>query len=45
MLKWMDVVYGLKFVLLRYFNVVGSYFDGIIGEDYNFEIYFILIVF
>lgn len=41
---WLDVVYGIKFVVLCYFNVVGVKFDGSIGEDYVLEMYFVLII-
>lgn len=41
---WVDVVYGIKFVVLCYFNVVGVKLDGSIGEDYGFEIYLVLII-
>lgn len=37
MLKWSDSAYGLKHVILRYFNVGGAHASGKIGEDHNPE--------
>ena len=36
-MKWSDRAYGIKFVPLRYFNVVGAKPDGSIGEDHSPE--------
>lgn len=41
---WVDLVYGVKFVVLCYFNVVGVVLDGLIGEDYGLEIYLVFII-
>lgn len=37
-------VYDFGFVVLWYFNVVGVFFRGDIGEDYDLELYLIFIV-
>ncbi|HLU22409.1 UDP-glucose 4-epimerase GalE [Lederbergia graminis] len=44
MLKWSDNAYGLKYVVLRYFNVAGAHTNGIIGEDHNPETHLIPII-
>lgn len=44
MFKWCVNVYGLKYIVLRYFNVVGVYLSGEIGEVYICEIYLILLI-
>lgn len=41
MLKWADVAYGIKHVVLRYFNVAGAHADGMIGEDHKPETHLI----
>lgn len=47
-MEWMVVdfecVYGLKWIVLCYFNVVGVDFDGVIGECYVLEMYVLLLV-
>ena len=35
MLKWFDVVHGIRFANLRYFNAAGAAMDGAIGEDWR----------
>ncbi len=37
MLYWMDRIYGLKYVCLRYFNACGAHPNGHIGEDHHPE--------
>ncbi len=37
MLYWMDRIYGLKYVCLRYFNACGAHPKGHIGEDHHPE--------
>ncbi|XEO94765.1 UDP-glucose 4-epimerase GalE [Latilactobacillus sakei] len=44
MMKWADKAYGIKFVALRYFNVVGAKPDGSIGEDHHPETHLLPIV-
>lgn len=44
MLKWFDAAYGMKHVVLRYFNVAGAHIEGKIGEDHNPETHLIPIV-
>lgn len=44
MLKWSDNAYGLKYVVLRYFNAAGAYKTGEIGEDHNPESHLIPII-
>ena len=44
MMKWADKAYGIKFVALRYFNVVGAKSDGSIGEDHHPETHLLPIV-
>ncbi|MDR2650449.1 MAG: UDP-glucose 4-epimerase GalE [Clostridiales bacterium] len=36
-LKWFDNAYGLKYAVLRYFNVAGAHPSGRIGEDHRPE--------
>lgn len=43
-MKWCDNVYGMKYVVLCYFNVVGVKKDVLIGEDYMLEMYIVLII-
>lgn len=44
MLKWYDMAYGLKYTVLRYFNVAGAYPTGEIGEDHKTETHLIPII-
>ena len=37
MLKWFDCAYGVKYAVLRYFNVAGAHPSGNIGEDHRPE--------
>ena len=39
MLKWSEKAYGIRHVVLRYFNVAGAHVDGLIGEDHQPETY------
>ena len=41
MLKWFDGAYGIKHVILRYFNVAGAHESAKIGEDHNPETHLI----
>lgn len=43
-MRWADKAYGIKFVLLRYFNVAGAKPDGSIGEDHMPETHLLPIV-
>ncbi|MFV9510571.1 UDP-glucose 4-epimerase GalE [Tepidibacillus sp. LV47] len=44
MLKWSDQAYGLKYVILRYFNAAGADPEGRIGEDHTPETHLIPII-
>ncbi|WP_434565199.1 UDP-glucose 4-epimerase GalE [Thermoanaerobacterium thermosaccharolyticum] len=44
MLKWCDNAYGIKYVVLRYFNVAGADVSGMIGEDHNPETHLIPLI-
>lgn len=44
MLKWMDVAYGLKSMVFRYFNAAGAHPTGEIGEDHNPETHLIPLI-
>lgn len=44
MLKWCDNAYGIKYVVLRYFNVAGADVSGKIGEDHNPETHLIPLI-
>lgn len=44
MLKWCDVAYGIKYTVLRYFNVAGAHISGEIGEDHSPESHLIPII-
>jgi UDP-glucose 4-epimerase len=39
--KWYDKAYGLKYAVLRYFNVAGAHPSGRIGEDHRPETHLI----
>ncbi|WLR55443.1 UDP-glucose 4-epimerase GalE [Mesobacillus subterraneus] len=44
MLQWSEWAYGIKHVVLRYFNVAGADLDGKLGEDHVPETHLIPIV-
>ncbi|MBZ4683849.1 MAG: UDP-glucose 4-epimerase [Fusobacteriaceae bacterium] len=44
MLKWAEGAYGIKHVILRYFNVAGAHESGKIGEDHAPETHLIPII-
>ncbi len=44
MLKWADNAYGIKHVVLRYFNAAGAHIEGRIGEDHAPETHLIPII-
>jgi UDP-glucose 4-epimerase len=44
MLKWSEQAYGLKYVVLRYFNVAGAHMEGKLGEDHTPETHLIPII-
>lgn len=44
LLKWCELAYGIKYTVLRYFNVAGAHETGEIGEDHNPETHLIPIV-
>lgn len=44
MLKWSDNAYGIKHVILRYFNAAGAHISGKIGEDHSPETHLVPIV-
>ena len=44
MLKWSDMAYGIKYVVLRYFNAAGAHISGEIGEDHSPESHLIPII-
>ncbi|MDT2048105.1 MULTISPECIES: UDP-glucose 4-epimerase GalE [Bacillaceae] len=44
MLKWSEKAYGLRYVVLRYFNVAGAHLDGKLGEDHTPETHLIPII-
>ncbi|MFV0502755.1 MAG: UDP-glucose 4-epimerase GalE [Lachnospirales bacterium] len=43
-LKWYDDAYGMKYVVLRYFNVAGAHISGEIGEAHTIETHLIPLV-
>lgn len=43
-LKWSDNAYGIKHVILRYFNASGAHISGRIGEDHSPETHLIPII-
>jgi UDP-glucose 4-epimerase len=43
-LKWADNAYGIKHVILRYFNASGAHVSGSIGEDHSPETHLIPLV-
>lgn len=44
MLKWFDSIYGMKSVILRYFNVAGAIKDGSVGEAHIHETHLIPLI-
>lgn len=40
-LSWYDTIFGIKSVVLRYFNAAGAALDGSLGEDHNPETHII----
>lgn len=44
MLKWAEKAYGIRHVILRYFNVAGAHDSGKIGEDHNPETHLIPLI-
>jgi UDP-glucose 4-epimerase len=44
MLKWSDRTYGIKYVVLRYFNAAGAHISGEIGEEHSPESHLIPII-
>ncbi|MFP3123897.1 UDP-glucose 4-epimerase GalE [Ectobacillus funiculus] len=44
MLKWSEQAYGMKYVVLRYFNVAGAHMDEKLGEDHTPETHLIPII-
>jgi len=43
-LKWADNAYGIKHIILRYFNAAGAHVSGRIGEEHSPETHLIPIV-
>ncbi|KEI97220.1 UDP-glucose 4-epimerase [Clostridium botulinum A2B7 92] len=44
MLKWAEMAYNIKYVVLRYFNVAGAHESGNIGEAHRVESHLIPII-
>ncbi|PKM60633.1 MAG: UDP-glucose 4-epimerase GalE [Firmicutes bacterium HGW-Firmicutes-4] len=44
MLPWLDLAYGLKSMIFRYFNAAGAHPSGKIGEDHNPETHLIPLI-
>ncbi|KAI4453684.1 pinoresinol reductase-related [Holotrichia oblita] len=44
MLQWVDNAHGIKYSVLRYFNVAGAHSSGTIGEDHKPETHLIPLV-
>lgn len=44
MLKWCDGAYGIKSIVLRYFNAAGAHKSGEVGEDHRPESHLIPII-
>ncbi|ABS34786.1 UDP-glucose 4-epimerase GalE [Clostridium botulinum] len=44
MLKWAEMAYNIKYVVLRYFNVAGAHESGNIGEAHKVESHLIPII-
>lgn len=43
-LAWCDEAYGIKYTVLRYFNVAGAHPEGLIGEDHLCETHLIPLI-
>ena len=43
-LKWCENAYGIKHIVLRYFNAAGAHISGKIGEDHRPESHLIPII-
>ncbi|MGY3779279.1 UDP-glucose 4-epimerase GalE [Isobaculum melis] len=43
-LEWSDQAYGIKYTVLRYFNVAGAHPAGLIGEDHLCETHLIPLI-
>lgn len=44
MMKWTDEACGIKYIVLRYFNVAGAHQNAIIGEDHDPETHLIPLI-
>ncbi|MBS3994355.1 MAG: UDP-glucose 4-epimerase GalE [Alkaliphilus sp.] len=44
MMKWADNAYGIKHIILRYFNVAGAHESGKIGEEHQPETHIIPLI-
>lgn len=44
MMRWADISHGIKYISLRYFNVAGAHYSGVIGENHNPETHLIPLV-
>ena len=44
MMKWADNAHGIKYIILRYFNVAGAHESGEIGEDHLPETHLIPLI-
>jgi len=44
MMKWADKAYGIKHIILRYFNVAGAHESAVIGEDHQPETHLIPLI-
>ena len=44
MLKWAEQAHGIKYTVLRYFNVAGAHIEEDIGEDHNPETHLIPVI-
>ncbi len=41
LISWYEKIYGIRFVILRYFNAAGALLDGTMGEDHTNETHII----
>ena len=44
MIKWVNLVHGIKYISLRYFNAAGASLDGSIGEEHDPETHLIPLI-
>ncbi|MDR3270181.1 MAG: UDP-glucose 4-epimerase GalE [Peptococcaceae bacterium] len=44
MLDWMQLSYGMRYIVLRYFNAAGAMLDGSLGEDHLDETHLIPLI-